>query len=726
MSSSEKDIKLTSRRNFLQTGLVLLGGSAVLLEFGCAPTQRKVFDFVDSNEAPNMGLNKFDANFWIRILDDNKIELASPKVEMGQGVFTGAALCAAEELNTHPRYISVIHPTTQNGPVDPFGTGGSSSTAGLFEPVRKAAAITRVALEEAAAKIWKTSASNVEAKDGKVVYADKSLSFAEIIKQSKSIKFRKKGPALKTRKDFQYIGTDQPRTDLLQKVMGASIFGIDYELPNMVYGTTVESPYLGGKLKSFDADEALAMKGVLEVQEEDDYLLVVAEKRYVAEMAARKVKAEWTVNKKWTQEDIDAAVQVGKGKFESIQKDGNAAAVFRNKDQGKTLEFEYRTAAAAHAFMEPKGTIARYADGKMYIITGTQQPNRDRVEIAKKLSMKKDDVDVQCAFLGGGFGGRFYINKVIQAARASKKLGRPIHVLSTREQDFINNYYRPSSHHVMKAKIENNQIVAVQHDMATDDMIFDFMPAIMQKLMGADPSSCHGAAFNYSIDSRVTNSWRVDTPYVTGIWRGVGIVATSFAKEVFFDEIAEELGQDPIEMRLAHLKDEKDARHGRLRTVVEKVRDASNWKGKSVAGFGKGFACAMDRETVVAGVAEVTVDNGKIKVTKFTLGIDAGLIVNPEGVRQQCEGCIMMGLSSAIYEELLVKDGKVNHSNYHQYPVAMLSDSPEIEILLLGTGEHVYGVGEPPIAPVAPAIANALYSATGKRFRNTPFRNDLS
>ncbi len=710
------------RRAFLSKGIVMLGSTALLLHFGCAPTQRKVFQFADQQEAPNFGLNKHAADFWIKILPENIIQVFSPKVEMGQGIFTTAALCAAEELYTDPKFVKVVHPSTHNGPLDPFGTGGSSSTAGLFMPVRLAAASMRLALENAAAKKWNTNAANIETRDARLHFGSQQISFADLVAESTSFKFDKK-PALTARENFKYIGKDNPRTDLKDKVMGAPIFGIDHEADDLQYAVAVESPYINGQLQSADSKEAEKMTGVLQIIKEDNYLLVIADSRYHAEMAARKVKANWKVERKWDQADIDAAVQVGKGKFESIQKEGKAAAAFKDKDKGEILEVEYRTAAAAHAFMEPKGTLANYKDGKLYVVTGSQQPGRDRTDIAKALDMKKADVELQCAFLGGGFGGRFYLNKVVQAARASKLIGKPVHLVSTRESDFLNNYYRPSSHHILKAKIEDKKVVAAQHDMASDDMVFDHVPGIMKLMMGADPSTCHGALFNYNFPNRNTNSWRVDTPYVTGIWRGVGIVATSFAKEVFIDEVAEKIAQDPIDFRLQYLHNDKDHRHERLRNLIEKVKNVAGWTRQKNNQMAQGFACAMDRATVVAGICEAGIIDGKIKVSKFTLGIDPGFVVNPEGVRQQCEGCIMMGLSSAIYEKLIVKDSMVQHSNFHQYPVAMLSDTPEIEIVIQSTGDEVFGVGEPPIAPIAPAIANALYAATGKRFRSTPFRD---
>ncbi len=719
MSTKNKSLKNSSRRQFLNVGAIIFGGSVIVGQFGCGPIQRKTFQYFDSNEAPVMGLGKFNADFWLQILEDNTIQLSSPKVEMGQGVFTGAALMVAEELDTNPENITVVHAKTSSGLIDPLGTGGSTSTAGLFKPVREAAATMRLALQKAAANIWEVPENDILIQDGKASYQEQSLKFSEIISQTSKWEIPKKSPKLKSHESFKYIGKDTKRVDLKDKVLGKAIFGIDHHIEGMLYAILIQSPYINGQVKSVDASAAKAVSGVEHFINENGIIAIVAKNRYTAEMAARKVKVEWDVPKKWEQKDLDAIIQVGNGKFESIQKEGNVKKHF---DNGEIIEATYRTPAGAHAFMEPKGAIADYKDGKITIITGTQQPNRDRTEIAKALGLKKDNVDIQCAFLGGGFGGRFYLNQIIPAAKLSKKLKKPIHLLCTREQDFMNNYYRPGSHHILKGKIENGTVVAAQHDMASDDMVFDYLPKIAQSLIGADPSTAHGAFFNYSFENKYANAHRVETPYITGIWRGIGINATSFAKECFMDELAHAANADAIEFRLKHLKDDKDERHERMHKIIELVKEKAGWKTGKEKGTAKGFACAMDRQTVVAGIAEVEVIDNKIGVTKFTLGIDPGLIVNPEGVRQQCEGCIMMGLSNTLYENLTLKNGQVENTNFHKYPVAMLSDTPEIEIVLHSGSEEVFGVGEPPIAPIAPAIANAVFNLTGKRLRTLPLK----
>ena len=717
------DNKNISRRNFLMKGGLVLGGTIVIGQFGCKPIQRSIFQMADIAEGPAIGLGKFDADFWIEILADNTILLKSPKVEMGQGVFTGAALLAAEELDMPVDRIKVTHAIVNDKePADVLGTGGSSSTGNLFVPVREAAAMMREALKKSASSIWNVSIDAIETNEGFLTNGDKKLSYYEITQQTKKWKIPNKAPKLKPHSEFKYIGTEVKRVDLVDKVMGKPIFAVDYEIEGMLYASVVESPYLNGKIAKVDTKKAEAHAGVEGIFVEGDVVIVVAKNRYVAEMSKRKIEVAWQVDKKWEQQDIEDIVQVGKGKFANMQKEGNVQKVLDKKDSGTYIEQEYFTPAAAHAQMEPKGAIAHYKDGKMLVITGTQQPLPERNAIAKALGLKKEKVEVRNGFLGGGFGGKFYLTRSIYAAKIAKKMGKPIHLLSSREHEFMNGYYRPSTHHIMKAKIsKEHTIQAMQHDIATGDMIFEYIPPIAQKLLGADPSSCHGALIEYNIEHRVANAWRTNVPYITGIWRGVGILATTFAKECFMDEIAQTQSIDPFELRKKHLTDMENERLKNLKGILEKVEKESGWKDNKPKDIGRGMACALDRKTAVAAVAEVIVKDHQIKVTKFTLGIDCGLVVNPDGVRMQCEGAIMMGLSSTLYEGLYLQDGKVAHSNFHQYPVATLKDTPEIKIVFADEqGEEVFGVGEPPIAPVAAAIANAVFDLTGKRLRRLP------
>ena len=504
--------------------------------------------------------------------------------------------------------------------------------------------------------------------------------------------------------------------------MGEPIFALDAELPGMLYALTLECPFIGGKLKSVDTSETEQFPGVVEVVQKDGLVAVVAKNRYAAEMGKRALKPEWDVPKVWQQEDIDELVTVGKSSPINIQKEGNVKSVFK-QNPAEVIQSEYRSALGVHAQMEPNGAVAKVDKEGALIIVGTQAVDPLRNEVAAATGISKNKIEIRNSFLGGGFGRRYFKHKAVDAARIAQAIGKPVHVFRDREEEFSNGYFRPSNHHVMRAKLTGGKIEAIEHEQATGDMMLDAMPILgMRTMMGADFFSAgHGAKFFYNIANRSTSIYDVKMPFQTGIWRGVGAHLNAFPIECFMDELARKLGKDPISLRLEYLTSD-DPIIRRMKTAVETVRDKSNWASPKQDGIGRGFACAEDRKTVAAAVAEVKIENGKIKVLKMTNVIDPGMVINPEGVRMQVEGSVMMGLSAALYEETKVRDGQFTATNYHQYPMAMLADTPEIEVIMLEGADRPFGVGEPPIAPIAPAIANAVFDLTGKRLRSMPFR----
>ena len=524
---------------------------------------------------------------------------------------------------------------------------------------------------------------------------------------------------MKPKSSFKTIGKDVKRVDLKPKVMGAPIFAIDAELPDMVYAITLECPYIGGTLKNLDTKATEQLNGVIKVIQKNGLVAVVAKNRYAAEMGKRKLKAEWNVPKIWQQADIDKLVTVGNSKPVNIEKEGKVKSIFK-KNPEDIFQSEYRSPSGVHAQLEPNGAIAKVDKDSILVIVGTQDTNRLQGKIAKALDLKKDKIEVRNSYLGGGFGRRYFEYEAVQAAKISKIMGKPVQLFKDREEEFLNGYYRPAAHHVMKTIVTDGKIEAIEHSVAAASMVLSELPAIAQKMLGADfMSTGHGAEFVYNIPNRSTTIYDAKMPFRTGIWRGVGAFLNAFPMECFMDELAHKLGKDPIEFRLEYLNTE-DAVLRRLKNTVTTARDKSGWNTSKPQGIGRGFACFKDRKTVVAAVAEVKIENGKIKVTKMTNVIDAGLIVNPEGVRTQVEGCVMMGMSATLYEDIQIKDGQFTATNYHQYPMVSLMDTPEIEVIMLEGADEPYGVGEPPIVTIAPAIANAVFDLTGQRLKNLP------
>ncbi|MBN4072811.1 xanthine dehydrogenase family protein molybdopterin-binding subunit, partial [Crocinitomix catalasitica] len=491
------------------------------------------------------------------------------------------------------------------------------------------------------------------------------------------------------------------------------------EYPEMVYGMFVKSPLINGAPKSVDTTEALKIEGVLDIIQKEDFIVVVATNRYAAEMSARAVKVEWYVDEEWTQEKLDQWVTVGNGKKSEVMKKGHAKRLIK-KNKANYYKAEYRTPPGSHAQMEPNGAIAYYKDGKVKISAGLQFMPVFQKQVAKLLKISKDDVYIENAFLGGGFGRKSFYQDIAKIALISKLIGKPIHIFGDRTQEFQNGYLRPSTHHIIEVQqADNGEILAMNYQLATDNMFLPYYPKIAETIAGSDPASSHGSRIGYSIKHLNTTYWKTKLPFQVGAWRGVGMFANTFAIESLMDELARKSKIDPIEFRLMHLQDD-DELHERQRRMLKKLQVEKIWDKALKNNIGRGMACAEDRRTLVASVVEVSIIKNQIKVERITTVIDPGKIINPEGIRQQVEGAAIMGLSATLMEKIEIKKNAIGSSNFHEYPVPLLTDIPEIKVLLMESGEKPFGVGEPPIAPISAAIANAVFDLTGKRLRNLP------
>lgn len=712
--------KKFSRRKFLQRGAIVLGSTIVTAYLGRGMMRRYAAQTVEELDFPSM-ISTFQPDFWFEILPDNTILLKSPKVEMGQGIFTGFAMLAAEELEVPLSQIHVEHASTLTGPVD-MATGGSNSTSSLFVPIREVAATMREMLKNAAAKQWNIAESTVTAQNGVLSSGNKKMTYAEVARSTQQWDVPKT-PALKPKSSFKYVGKEAKRVDLKAKVLGKPLFAIDKSLPDMLYAVILQSPYIGGTIKNINTKEAAKLADVVKIIEEKDLVAVVAKNRYAAETALRKIQAEWDIPKKWQQADFEEIVTVGKGNAVNVQKEGDAEGILE-KNKETVFRQEYRTPMAAHAHMEPNGSVAHVEKEKATVTIGTQMPSMLKGSLAKALDIDDDKLNLELAYIGGGFGRRGLVNNASQAALISKAVGKPVHVFNTRQQEFQNGVYRPNTHHVLEAKVgKDGSIEAISHNQATPDMVLESMGgATTLSLFGSDfISAGHGASILYNIKNKSTAVWQNKLPIMTGIWRSVGMFPNTFAIESFMNELAHKTSKDPIDLRLDLLKGNEKINE-RYVKVLETLKDKSGWKTTKVAGTGRGLAICNDRKTLSAVMAEITIVDNKIQVKKVTQVIDAGFVINPEGIRQQVEGATMMGITAALYEGLTVKDGQIATTNFHEYPMVMLSDTPEIEVIILEGHEEPYGVGEPPLAPVAPAIAAAVFDLTGRNLRSLPLK----
>ena len=593
--------------------------------------------------------------------------------------------------------------------------------------MRELAATFREMLKTAVAVQWGVEVTQVSTADGFVSSGSNRMSYIDVVNSTTEWEMPDT-PELRPRSSFKVIGTEQPRVDLKQKVMGEAIFGLDQELPNMLYANILKCPYIEGALQSMDVAAAKAFPGVVDVVEIDDLIAVVAENRYAAEMGKRKLNAQWAVPKVWQQDEIDARVTVGARGVDPVNllRNGNAIQQI-DEDGGTVVEAQYRVPIVVHAHMEPHSAIVDVREDSALVIVGTQGASTARAAVAQATGLDADNIEVQTTYLGGGFGRRVFLDPVGDAARLSKHFNRPVQVVWDRETEFLCGFVRPPSHHVLRAKLNDaGELVAMNHEIASGDQGLNLLPLPipLEPILGADLiSAAHGAAFKYNVQHAEANIWHIALPFQTGIWRAVGMYPNGFAIESFMDEVAYALNQDPFDLRLAYLP---EVRGEKWRNALLRLREASGWDSAKPEGVGRGLAIIEDRQTIAAAVIEVSIVDGRIRIDKVTSLVDPGLVINPDGVRQQVEGCVMMGISAALYEDNYVEDGQFHATNYHRYPMAMLSDTPpEINVIMLESTGIPTGIGEPPIAPIAPAIANAIFDLTGRRLRELPLQKAL-
>lgn len=716
MIMPKSNLTSKSRRQFIFKSTV---GLSILMGFGwtaCAPIRRKAAQQINDT------ILTFDAKFpplvWFEINHQNEIILHSPKVEMGQGIFTGLAQLAAEELEVDLEQIKVVHASTQGRPVDPRGTGNSDSLASLWEPLREISAKLRYMLVQNAADILKVPAESLQVQKGKVFKDSISLTYGEIIKQAPEWKVPK-SVQLKNPTQFKVIGKSLARVDLAPKVLGEPIYGFDATLPNMLYASVLQPTQLDSTFIRADIESARDMPGVVAIIVEKDFVGVVAKSHLAAEKAKQAIQIEWKVNKVWEQADIDRMIEVGKGKSYTIQKIGKAEKFLTEKVLSQT----YSSPIGAHAQLEPSAALADVNEQKATIILSTQVAKITQDEVADRLGIDPSKVEIKTTFLGGGFGRRLHTPHAVQAAVLSKAVAQPVKLFYTRKEEFQQDTFRPPTKHLLRAKLSTQgKIEALEHQVSSGTVAFGspLIPGVLETFLGADFGAWRGGLLMYNgIPNLKTVSWKVDLPFGTSWWRGLGLWANTFAIESFMDELATQAGRDPVQFRLDHLKE--DAQSARLKQVIQAAAKGANWDQTLPSGRARGIAASIDMRTPVAQVVELSISERAIKIHKVTCAIDPGIVVNPDSVKAQCEGAINMGLSAALYEEMTIKNGSLQATIYGDYKMALLKDAPEdIEVILLESGGSPSGVGEPPIGPIAAATTNAVFALTGKRLRNLP------
>ena len=720
-NSEQKQRRRLSRRQFLLGAGLAGGGLALGFLFGVPAARLRIAESTDEGGGGFFSQSN-DPLAWFEVTPDSSIALYVPKVEMGQGVHTALKQIAVEELGVPWDTVTVRQGTTSLGPQDSSGTQGSTSVSSSFTPLREAAATLLEMLRlEAAVQLSVTSGSLLSQGAGFTTTSGKSITFGEIVsKKVDAWEVPEESATLKPASEYETVGQSITRDDIPGKVTGEAIYGYDVKLPGMKFGAMLRPPTIEGQLKSVDASAAEQMPGVVKVVVEDDFAGVVANSRIEAWAAINELKAEWDEGKLWQQEELEDMVTAGGLGGVTIQKEGNAERALKGEN---VITAEYRTPLMVQTPLEAQAALADVREDGARIWASTQAQSRVQELVSEATGLDQEKIEVVPTLLGGGFGRKLG-DVAVEAARLSKGSGVPVHLGWNRPEELRHGFFAPMSHHRLQATVDQNgRIQTMKHELGSGDILFAFFSPLLTAVFGADIGVSRGACIEYDVPDLETVIWRRKLPVKTGSWRGLGFLPNVFAVESFMDELANTADIDPLQFRLMNLPDTERGR--KMGMVLEAATNAANWGASLPGGRAQGLACAHDFGTSVAAVAEVSVDEAtrKIRVHHITSAMDCGLVINPDGAKAQMEGNTMWGVSAILTEEVRIKDGRVALNNFETYPLLTMKEAPTIEAILVDAGgQEPTGVGEPPIGPIGAAIANAVFSLTGRRLRNMPLR----
>jgi isoquinoline 1-oxidoreductase beta subunit len=715
---------VVGRREFIRSGAAIGGGLLVSLY---APLPGGPGSALAAEE------KDFALNAFVRIGTDESVTVISAHSEMGQGIYTSLPMLLNEELQADWSKIRV-----EGAPVDKaynhpvFGmqmTGGSTTSPAEWERYRKVGATARVMLVEAAARQWSVEASTCKVEKGVVIHAatGKRATYGSLANAAA----RLTPPAnvtLKNPKDFALVGKPTRRLDTPSKVNGTAQFGLDVIVPGMLTAVVARPPVFGGRVAKLDATEAMKVPGVKAVRQIPSGVAVIADHFWPAKLGREKLVVDWDLGPNAglsTDEMLRDFAETAQKPGAIAKKTGDPQAALRTA--AKTITAEYDVPYLAHAMMEPLNCVVDLRSDSCEIWTGTQFETVDRANAAQVAALPPERVQIHTTLLGGGFGRRANPNSdfVVEAVHVAKAAKAPVKVVWTREDDMRGGWYRPMWHDRFVAGLDaNGDPVAWTHTIVGQSIMQGTLFESFGIKDGIDSASVEGAAdLLYGMPNLQVD---LHTPKI-GVpvqwWRSVGHSHTGFSVEAFFDEVAHAGGKDPFELRRKLL-----ANQPRMRAVLELAAQKANWGSRLPPGVGRGIATHFSFDSYVAQVMEASVEKGgAVRVHRVVCALDCGMVINPDTVRAQMEGGIIFGLTAALKTEITLKDGRVEQGNFHDYQMLRIFESPEIEVHIVPSGENPTGVGEPGVPPVAPALANAIFAATGKRVRRLPIRaSDLA
>jgi isoquinoline 1-oxidoreductase beta subunit len=709
-------------------------------------------DFVKITSAASAGLLlgiKLDAQptkndqhplgAFVDVGADGLVTVYVSKSDMGQGVRTSLPMIVAEEMDADWKMVR-IKQADLDKKYGRQGTGGSGSIRGMWTPLRQAGASARAMLVAAAAAKWSIDAKEIAVSQGVVSHGAHKATFGALAADAAKLEVPK-DVALKDPSKFTIVGKVANRLDNPDLLKGKSQYGIDVRVPGMLYAVVLHSPVFGGKVATLDDSKARQVKGVKHVVKLDPSgtnmpwagVGVVADSTWAAMKGRDALIVTWDEGpakdestESFRKEMHELVTREGK----RVRNDGDVDAALAGG--AKKLEATYEVPYLAHATMEPMNATASVTAEGLEMWLPTQFPDWAGGAAGGAIGLKPEQVKVHVTLLGGGFGRRAFPDTAIQATLLSKAAGAPVHVQWTREDDMTHDYYRPASvHRVAGALDADGKLQGWHHRMSS---------AGINSFMGGndEPHESETGGIDdlgYAIPHLRLEYAPAKSAVPRGWWRSVENSGNAFVVESFMDELARAAGKDPIEFHLALLPEGKviapsNARMkdfafkaDRLRRVIETVRDKSGWGKAAPAGRGRGFAAWWAFFTYVAQVAEVSVDkDGAPRVHRIVTAIDCGIPVNPDGIVQQVEGAVVYGLSAALKEAITIKGGAVEQSNFHDFEMLRIDEMPVVEVHIIPSADPPSGTGEPGLPPTAPAVANAIFAATGKRLRRLPFK----
>lgn len=713
-----------SRRDFLKVSATM--GGALALEFGMPVPDVRAMPVGAAGAAVR------EVNAWIVIHPDDRVVIRIARSEMGQGTLTALAQLVAEELDCDwakvaTEFASPNEHVKRNRIWGSMSTGGSMGVRSSQDYVRKAGASAREMLIAAAAQRWQTPAAECVAEASVITHkpTGRKLRYGEVAAEAAKIP-----PPIDVRlrdpKDWRIAGRPIRRLDIPDKVVGKPVFAVDVVLPGMLHASIAQCPVFGGRMKTLDSTAAMAMRGVKKVVREQGFVAVIADSWWRADQALQKLDIDW---------DEGGNGSVGNEQVAAMLREGlSAASLPRARDMGnvdtafadtgniaKVIEVEYSSPYLNHATMEPMTCTAWFkGDGTLDVWTSTQNAEASMAEAAEASGLPLEKIEVHKTMLGGGFGRRGapqdFVRQGVAIAKAMP--GVPVKLMWSREEDMRHGFYRPASMVRMKAGLDKEgRVVAMRTKIACPSILRVLMPQMLKD----DIDFTAVRTFNdmpYAIPSQRVEYAGKNGHVPVGFWRAPG-QQNGFYRECFIDELAHAAGKDPLAYRLAMLPvDDKN------RLVLEATAKGAGWGTPPPKGIHRGLAVVDGFGSYAAAVAEVSVsDAGELKVHRVVVGVDSGHVVNPDTCRAQAESNVIYGLGPVLYQEINVKDGRVVESNFNDFRLLDISEMPKVETVLAPTGGFWGGHGEPAILPLAPAVCNAVFAATGKRIRSLPLKH---